>query len=494
MIRGIQFKDALALGELCVMGDAENARDALLETEIKDFTVDSRLIEQGSLFFALRGERVDGHDFIADVRDKGALAAVVEKQQQDVLPQICTEDTQRALARFAAIVRQNFSGAVIGITGSSGKTTIKNMAKSVLAQSGVVSATPGNLNNEIGVPLSIANIEPNADFAVLEMGAAQSGDIAYLCEIAKPNIALISNVGHAHVGRFGSIENTAKTKGEIYSDLHAGDTAIVNLDDCFADFWLSSLLDRVDSPQVLTFSLEKNQASVSLVRPEDTKEQPTIIKVLVRRPFEGKNDSESQAESILQIRRQLPGKHNIANALATIAIAVAAGLDNNQIEQGFSADLNVDTGRLVLRQAQAGFDLIDDTYNANPESLCAAIDYLGDYSKKNEKKALLALGDMAELGDQSAEYHREVGAYAAKAGVDQLYCCGSYADDYAMGFSENARSQQSVSVSIDQQAMVDALQEKLSPDSVVLIKGSRSSAMEKVVQALDAIQSEVASC
>lgn len=487
MIAGIRLNDIVNVGELYLAGEIDEKQ--ILALEVRGFAIDSRVSGSGDLFFALRGERVDGHDFIDEVASKGAVAAVVEERQQVALPQICVDQVPRALAEMAGVIRQQFSGTVIGITGSSGKTMVKNMVKTVLSQTAKTSATSGNLNNEIGVPLSIAAIDAAADFAVLEMGAAQQGDIAYLCEFAKPNIAVVNNVGHAHVGRFGGIEITAKTKGEIYRYLSTGDTAIVNLDDRFADLWLSELQKGAHSPEVLTFSLYKPQANVFLVAPEGGLEESETLTVIIRRTDDGIGDGTQ-----VTVQRVAPGQHNVANTLAAIAIAVAAGLSNEQIVQGFLVPLEQDAGRLVHKKTLSGIELIDDSYNANPESLKVAIDYLAAYAVKHHLAAVLVLGDMAELGEQAESCHHQAGEYAAKAGVDRLYCCGCYAHEYASGFSQYAKTQQSASVSIDQQQLVVSLKEQLSSGIVVLVKGSRSSAMDKVVNAFSHAENEVPSC
>ncbi len=487
MISGVTVKSAIALGHLSALSLNDQQLNEWSNTSVTGFGVDSRLIKEGELFFALSGERVDGHEFLVSARERGAIAAVVEREMPDELPQISVANTATALAQFAGIVREHFSGTLVGITGSSGKTTIKNLVRDLLAEAGKVSATEGNLNNEIGVPLTIAAIDENADFAVVEMGAAQQGDIQYLAEIARPNIALVSNVGNAHVGRFGSIDITAKTKGEIYLGLGVNDTAVVNLDDDFSLLWLKSI-DQLDSkPKVLSFSLHNPDAGIHLSN--DYKQTPGKLACVANRKALGE-----PGESSFSFKQVLPGRHGMANSLAAIAVAVAAGLSDQQIQSGFDKASVESAGRLSLTRGFSGFDLIDDSYNANPESIRAAIEYLVARSKSGPRTSVLVLGAMAELGEKSSLLHREVGACAAQAGVAFLYCCGDYAEDYASGFERYAGHGQKVFVSENRSELITALRDAVTVDSVVLVKGSRSSAMEKVVAALESTDVEIESC
>lgn len=487
MISNITIKDALKLGQLHGKAIVDADFSMWQASEITGFNIDSRQIKKGELFFALRGEHVDGHDYLVAAKEKGATAAVVEKVQDVDMPQLCVDKVEASLGEFASFVRRQFSGVVVGVTGSSGKTTIKNMLAGLLRQAGKVVATKGNLNNELGVPLSIANIEDDVKFAVIEMGAAQIGDIAYLGKIAKPQIALISNVGHAHVGRFGGIENTAKAKGEIYQGLSSADTAVINFDDQFSDFWISSIKAKSDAPQIIGFSRSKKQADIYLLSAVENNEK-NVIEVSVRR-----NIAE-QSKTSFKVSGILAGGHNVENALAAISVAVAAGLSDLQIQQGFASGFDVGVGRLSMFEGFCGFDLIDDSYNANPESIGAAIDYLVGRSKEKKRRAVLVLGDMAELGAQSANHHFKVGEYAATNGIDELYCYGQNGGDYAAGFSQAASKKQSHWVAESQLVLIEKLRDVLDVASVVLVKGSRSTAMENVVAALKASDLEVAPC
>ena len=484
MISNITIKDALKLGQLHGKAIVDADFSIWQTSEITGFNIESRQIKKGELFFALRGEHVDGHDYLFAAKEKGATAAVVEKVQDVDMPQLCVDKVEKSLGDFAAFVRRQFSGVVVGVTGSSGKTTIKNMLAGLLRQAGKVYATKGNFNNELGVPLSIASIEDDVKFAVIEMGAAQIGDIAYLGKIAKPQIALVSNVGHAHVGRFGGIENTAKAKGEIYQGLSSVDTAVINLDDQFSEFWISSIKAKKNPPRIIGFSRSKQQADVYLRSNSERNE----IEVCVRRNIA------AQSQVSFKVGGILPGSHNVENALAAISVAVAAGLSDLQIQQGFASGFDLDPGRLSLFEGFCGFDLIDDSYNANPESIGAAIDYLVGRAKEKQQRAVLVLGDMAELGAQSANHHFKVGEYAAINQIDELYCCGKNSGDYAAGFSQAASKKQSYWVADSQAVLIEKLRDVLDVASVVLVKGSRSAAMENVVAALKSSDLEVAPC
>jgi UDP-N-acetylmuramoyl-tripeptide--D-alanyl-D-alanine ligase len=425
------------------------------DREILRVSTDSRSLQTGDLFVALSGEHYDGHDYVAAAGDAGATAAVVSHLVDAPLPQLCVTDTQRALGRLGAHNRQLFGGTLVAITGSSGKTTVKNMVQAVLSQRGKTLATQGNFNNEIGVPLTLLRLEPGVDYAVVEMGAARAGDIAWLCEVGRPSVALLLNAMPAHLQGFGSVGAVAAAKGEIFDGLGKEDFAIINADQPWAGEWRA----RAGDATVLDFGLDQPAAiSASNVR---------------CRGIEGISFSALTPAGDSPIHLALPGEHNVANALAAIAVGLACDLSLAQIRDGLESVKPV-AGRLRPSKSGAGVTVIDDCYNANPGSVRAAIDVLACCVGRRT----LILGAMKELGDSSEILHREAGDYARAAGIEQLWGVGSELRATIEAFGAGGR------MFADRAAVLAGLEGEFTGADTVLVKGSRSVGMEQVLQAL----------
>lgn len=420
-------------------------------------STDSRSLAEGDLFIALRGDHFDAHEFL----ESAALSAcglVVERPDKRLnLPQWVVPNTVDALADLACLARRQFNGPVLAVTGSSGKTTVKEMLAAILGHRGLTHATRGNLNNHIGVPLTLLALSKQHRFAVVEMGASAGGEIRYLCDIARPDIALVNNVMPAHIEGFGSLEAIAAAKGEIYQALPVHGTAVLNLDEPWLEGWRKSLT----CANTLTYSLTDSSADFS------------VRESTGRR---GGNGTGSRFTLVTPageapVSLALKGRHNIANALAAAACAYAAGAGLEAIVAGL---INVEAvaGRMQSRPGRGGARVLDDSYNANPGSVRAAIDVLAD----QQGTRILVLGEMAELGGYAAGMHEEVGAYAREQGIQRLLVVGEHAADSARGFGAGAE------VFEDKQSLVARLLAELDATAHVLVKGSRSSGMDDIVK------------
>lgn len=417
---------------------------------------DTRALAPGMLYVALRGERLDGHAFLAQAKAGGAAAALVAQADAGVeLPQLIVADPLLALGELARRHRSRMQARVIGITGSNGKTTVKTLTAAILSRIGRCHANPGNRNNEIGLPLAVLDLTAEHEFAVFEMGAGKPGDIAYLADIARPDIGAVNNVAPAHLERMGSLDGVAETKGALYEALPADGWAVINADDAYAD----TFARRVAARRILRFGLD-NPADVG-ARVLSIGEQCRFR--LLTPAGEG------------EIVLPLPGEHNIANALAAAALACAAGAPFDAIRAGLQSTTGV-SGRLRLLRQAAGYSLIDDTYNANPASVGAAIRTL--VSLPGEP--WLVLGDMAELGPDSERLHAQIGALAREAGVARLFTVGTRSRIAAEAFGAGAAHFER------REDLVAALRAALEPGVVCLIKGSRSAGMEHVLAGLGA--------
>ncbi|UTW06805.1 UDP-N-acetylmuramoyl-tripeptide--D-alanyl-D-alanine ligase [Pseudomonas benzenivorans] len=421
---------------------------------------DSRAIRPGQLFIALAGPRFDGHDYLAEVAAKGAVAALVQREVAGApLPQLLVADTRLALGQLGAINRQAYGGPLAAVTGSSGKTTVKEMLASILRaafaqRGGAVLATRGNLNNDLGAPLTLLELGPEHVAAVIELGANHVGEIAYTVALTRPQVAILTNAGTAHVGEFGGPEKIVEAKGEIIEGLGADGVAVLNLDDKAFATWQR----RARGRQVLSFSLANAAADFHASE-------------LARDARGCSAFSLHCAEGQARVQLNLLGEHNVANALAAAAAAHALGVPLVEIKAGLE-NLQPVKGRAVAQLATNGVRVIDDSYNANPASICAAVDILAGFSGRT----VLVLGDMGELGDWAEQGHREVGGYAAGK-VDALYAVGPLMAHAVQAFGNNGRH------FADQASLIDALRAE-SGDTTILIKGSRSAAMEKIVAAL----------
>jgi UDP-N-acetylmuramoyl-tripeptide--D-alanyl-D-alanine ligase len=427
------------------VGCAAIATDAVVD----HVATDSRKVRYGSLFAALPGSQVDGHDFAETAVSLGATALLVQRRLELEVPQLVVDDVLRALGRLASHLRNRLDPRVIGITGSNGKTTVKEMVAGVLSQSGEVLATRGNYNNELGLPLSLFGLEPEHRYAVLEMGASQAGDIAYLAEIARPDIGLITNIGPAHLRGFGSIEGVARAKGEIYAGLAPGGCAIMNGDESWTDTWME--MNRAE--RVLQFGTGADCD----IRLDDSGGTPMI----------------RTAGGDFELRIGLPGRHNMLNAAAATAVGVALDLPLETIQKGLETVQAV-PGRLNLIRTGAGWTVIDDTYNANPASLYSALQVLSEM----QGTPWLVLGDMKELGQDSSKMHREVGENARALGIKRLFATGDMSAHTVDAFGEGASHYE------DRDELVAALCEELRAGIICLVKGSRSMEMEAVVEAI----------
>ncbi len=423
------------------------------DTRIDAVSTDSRKRVGNALFVALRGAQHDGHDFIAEARENGAVAALVERELDLDLAQVIVADAQIALGQIAAHVRRQRDVCVIGITGSNGKTTVKTLLAGILSRHAPTHASSGSFNNEIGLPLTLLAMPADARFAVLEMGAGKPGDIDYLVAIAQPQVTLVNNIAPAHLERMGSLDGVAKTKGAIYSGLPEDGIAVINADDAYAEFFARLAGHR----RVIRFGVDA-RADVTARRDQRAAMNPFTLVT---------------PGGEIEISLPLLGQHNVLNALAAASLAIAVDVPLVTIRDGLEAASAV-AGRGARRQHASGALIIDDTYNANPASFAAAIDTLAAFAGTR----ILVVGDMRELGADAESLHAKVGTLAADKGIDRLYAVGELSGFTAKAFGGEARH------FADQTALITALRGELAPALTVLIKGSRGSAMDRVVGGL----------
>ncbi len=431
---------------------------------------DSRRVRTGELFVALRGEHFDGHDFVQTAAEAGASAALVDSawaasHGSAAIPLLVVADTRLALGRLAAHWRSRFAIPLIGITGSNGKTTVKEMCAAILrAQAGLagwaadaVLATTGNLNNDIGLPLTLLGLRDTHRAAVIEMGMNRPGEIAYLTDIARPTVAIVTNAQRAHLQGMGTLVEIAHEKGAIYGGLQEDGVAVINADDPHADYWRGLNAQR----RIVTFGMEAGA---------DVTGSCELHGLGARLAL--KSDGRS-----LAIALQVPGEHNVRNALGAAAACLATGqVDLQAVGDGLAAYTGT-RGRLQSGPGVKGSTVIDDSYNANPDSVRAAIDVLA----ATPGRKILVLGDMGEIGRTSAQVHDEIGGYAKSKGLDALYALGDMSAVAARNFGEGGHHFRTV------HALLNALQPQLDPDTVVLVKGSRFMRMERVADALSAV-------
>lgn len=420
--------------------------------------IDSRRLTPGNLFVALPGTRVDGHDYLAAAAEAGA-AASLSRPPGGALPALVTTEPADALAALASLWRARFELPVVGVTGSNGKTTVKEMIAAILARRGPVLATQGNLNNALGVPLTLARLEAAHVAAVIEMGASGPGEIATLAGWARPQVAVVTNAGPAHLEGFGSIAGVARSKGEIYEALPAEGTAVINADDAYAPLWRSLAAPR----RCLRFG-RTGRADIRLLDA-------------------GPGSAEASQRFRLQTpagelegELPLPGEHNLHNAMAAVAVAIALDVEPAQIIAGLAA-VRLPGGRLAMRAGVGGLRLIDDSYNANPASVLAAADVLAGLPGPR----WLALGELAELGGEGPALMAELGRQLRERGVERLFATGGQAAALAGAFGAEAVACENVA------ALIDAVREALAAESgapVLLVKGSRAGRMERVTTAL----------
>lgn len=439
-----------------------------LNQQVTSVSTDSRAIAAGALFIALKGPNFDGAAFVADVKAKGAVAVVLEQPVADDITQIIVPDTRLALGQLAAALKARLAPKTIAVTGSAGKTTVKEMIAAILSRRGQVLATQGNFNNDIGVPLTMLRLTEQDRFAVLELGANHQGEIAYTTSLAKPDIAVITNVAPSHLEGFGDVYGVARAKGEIFNGLGNDGVAIIPADSEYRDYWLRRLEDK----KILQFSS---------TNPADYAAQGITLDHQGCAGFNLVCPAGKQA-----VQLTIPGRHNVANALAAAAACIALGASLDDVAQGL-AQMQAVKGRTNVKMVSSQLRLIDDTYNANVESVKAAIDLLASYSGYR----VLVLGDMAELGADARLYHEEIGLYAKKSGINLLFTVGvlsQSASDLFNGQGAHFSSRQTLLVRLmpiiaEQQAVT------------LLVKGSRSAKMELVVQdLLERYQQESSPC
>ena len=419
-------------------------------------STDSRNIKTGEMFIALRGQHFDGHDFIDRARYSGAVAAMIETDTAASLPLLRVNDTRQAMGLLAGTWRSALNLRLVAVTGSNGKTTVKEMLASILSLQAPVLATPGNLNNDIGVPLTLFNIGLEHRYAVIEMGANHPGEIAYLSKLARPDIAVITQCAPAHLEGFGSVDGVARAKAEIFSGLRGAGVAIINADDRYARYWR----EQTKGLKQLSFGFT-DQADVTATSVHMDGGSGCFQFHLVTR----KGD--------IDIALNLPGRHNVQNALAAAACALALDIPADLIKTGLERT-RASKGRLQLKHGIAGARLFDDTYNANPVSLEVAMVLVANQGGRY----WLVLGDMGELGTDAGELHLQAGERARELGFEKLYALGQLSGKAVDGFGGGAR------LFSDADSLIKSLRQELARDVTLLIKGSRAMKMENIVNAL----------
>ena len=424
------------------------------DTEFTGVSTDTRQVNPGQLFVALSGPNFDAHKFLDVAAARGAAGAVVSADARSGLPHIRVPDTLTALGGLAASWRRRFEPVVVGVTGSSGKTTVKEMLAAILSDRDETLVTHGNLNNEIGVPLTLFRLGASHRHAVIEMGANHSGEIARLAAIARPNVGIVTMAGASHLEGFGSLDGVAHAKGEMFEALGREGTAIVNADDAYAELWA----ELAGTARVFRFGLGED-ADFSARRIEAA--GPGYAFELV------------MPGGSVDVRLSLPGRHNIMNALAAAAGAFAAGAEPANIQRGL-AGARPTAGRLCVATGPRGATILDDTYNANPASVRAAIDYLTGLPGRH----WAVLGDMGELGNTAPGLHRQIGDYAREKGVERLFVLGDLSRETAAAFGPEAVHFAGL------ETLGSTLKEALAGDVNLLVKGSRMMRLERLVQTL----------
>ncbi|MCC5861646.1 MAG: UDP-N-acetylmuramoyl-tripeptide--D-alanyl-D-alanine ligase [Gammaproteobacteria bacterium] len=421
-------------------------------------SIDTRTLTRGNLFVALVGPRFNGHDFVEIARSAGAAGVLVGRAVDAPVPQVLVPDPLQALQRLAAHWRRGFAGPVIGLTGSNGKTTVKEMLRAILAERGPVMATRGNLNNEIGVPLTLLRLARRHRAAVVEMGANHAGEIARLTTLVQPTVGLVTNAGPAHLEGFGSLDGVAQAKGELFRELPEHATAVVNADDRYAPLWLEYCARR----PVVRFGLEAEaEFTARDVRSAGDAVAPRLYFRLVCPLGEG------------DVQLPMAGEHNVRNALGAAAAAVAAGASLADVKTGLATCRNP-AGRLQPLAGRGGAVVFDDSYNANPGSVRAAIATLAALPGRR----WLVLGDMGELGEQAEALHAELGQAARAAGLDGLLCIGPLAAAAAAAFGAAGR----VAADLDEAEAL--LVPEFAPGTTVLVKASRAAGLDRLVARL----------
>ncbi|MCH9769357.1 MAG: UDP-N-acetylmuramoyl-tripeptide--D-alanyl-D-alanine ligase [Gammaproteobacteria bacterium] len=425
------------------------------DVEFNGVSIDSRSVQPGELFIALKGPNFDGHDYIVDAKKRGAVAVIVSDAVTTDLPLLKVINTRDALFELARYHRGKLKLPIIAVTGSCGKTTTRALLAQVFSQAGKVLASEGSFNNDIGVPLTLLKITSEHDYAIIEMGANHSGEIAKLTHLVKPTVAIVTNVGPAHLEGFGSLDGVACAKAEIFQGLSTKGTAIINNDDAYASFWRNTLTEN----KVLCFAVH-NAANVRAKNIRLTTKMTAIFDLVL-------------AKQQIEIKLKVLGAHNVYNALAAATAATVFKIPIEKIKRGLEKALAVNR-RLMEYAGLKGATIIDDSYNANPTSVAAAIHLIG----ARKGVPTLVLADMGELGDAAERLHAEIGELAKQAGIKQLYCYGQLTQHAVAAYGENAHYFK------DRAALIDTLRDNITSDMVILIKGSNAMGMEQVVSAL----------
>lgn len=443
----LRYSDIAAILEGRLSGD---------DGEFQSASTDTRDLQPGDLFVALRGPRFNGHEFLEQAIVGGARAVMVDHDCNVDVPQIVVADTRLGLGSLARLWRRQFNPPLIGVTGSNGKTTVKEMLAAILGRLGETLVTHGNLNNDIGVPLTLLRLRENHRFAVIEMGANHPGEIRYLAQLALPDVGLVTNAGPAHLEGFGDIRGVAQAKAELFESLAAAGTAVINADDEYAPLWR----DKSAHCRRLEFGIEHGDVAMHGAW------HSGLNRLLLR-----------TAQGDCEINLPVPGIHNARNALAAASAAAAVGAGPAEIKAGLEAMLPV-KGRLYPRRGIHGLQILDDTYNANPASLSAALDVVTSMPGE----AWLVLGDMAELGNVGPELHMRIGARAKQCGIRRLFTYGKLSAQAAAEFGADAETFDDLPALIEKLAAMARQSNAVNIN--LLIKGSRSMRMERVVSEL----------
>ena len=418
---------------------------------LQNLAVDSREVKAGDLFAALSGQRVDGHDFAPQALAAGASALLTERKLEGLAPQLVVADVQQASGRFGSLKRLAFQGDVVAITGSAGKTTTKNLVAAALTTAGAVHATVGNQNNELGVPITLSGLTSNHRFGVIEMGAGQPGDIAYLCQLARPNVAVCLNASAAHLANYDSVDAIATTKGEIFEGLAGEGLAVINAD----QKWLPQWREQAGTARQVTFGLA-----------EDADYRATEIE---HRGIEGSHFKLLTPAGSEAVSLQLAGEQHVKNALAALAVAIEIGVAPSAAAVAVQA-VGAGTGRGAVSHLAGGGTVVDDSYNANPAAVNAALEVLS----RQPGYRVLVLGPMLELGQDSQSLHQEVGRYARQLGIDQLIAVGDEAAPAAEAFGPDA-------LCFADQTALQRDFPTLPSDHTIWVKGSRGAGLEHTV-------------
>ncbi len=443
---------------LSVLANTVGGRLQGADGAYRGVSTDTRTLQSAQLFIALSGPNFDGHEFVAAAAEAGAAGALVEREVAVRLPQVVVTNTRTALGELAGAHRAAFKRPVIGVTGSNGKTTVKEMTASIMRRRGAVLATRGNRNNDIGLPLTLLELETSHGAAVIEMGANHHGEIATLARIARPTVGVVTNAGPSHLAGFGDVAGVARAKGELFASLPADGCAVINANDPYADTWrqMAAHCQRVEFGVDAAADFTTDARTV---RSDETGGECFTL---------------STGAEERKVTLTVPGLHNVRNALAAAAAAVAAGATLDDVVAGL-AEFQPVGGRLRAVPGRSGSRVIDDTYNANPASLRAALDVVARLGGRR----WLVLGDMGELGAEAVSLHTQAGHDARSAGIERLFALGPLAAAAADAFGRGEQFD-------DADALAKAVGAELTGGITVLVKGSRSMRLERVVAALTA--------